>query len=155
MRPLPPIPHDRPIVWQQLAQELGGSYLPGDFFTPESLRLTIPPWEIQVAPEPTSLIPITCLRATCQRRRAFFFHLERTNQGTALATNHIAFAQSLLDLPAYREALLTERFTLELEPSVLRCESFGHIADRERLLRLIEIVAETLQRLRDLRLIEG
>ena len=43
----------------------------------------------------------------------------------------------------------------ELGPGLLWCDTYGIVTEQARLIRLIEIVAETLQRLRDLRLIEG
>ena len=98
---------------------------------------------------------MTRVSAECVLRKAFVFHLERTNQGTMLATSHPIFAESVLALPGFREALLSERFTLELGPDLLWCDTYGIVTERERLIRLIEIVAETLQRLRDFRLIEG
>ena len=110
---------------------------------------------VRVEVEPTSVIPMTRVSAECALRKAFFFHLERTNQGTMLATSHAGFAESVLALPGYREALLSERFTLELGPGLLWCDTYGIVTERERLIRLIEIVAETLQRLRDFRLLEG
>ncbi|WP_395089138.1 hypothetical protein [Armatimonas sp.] len=115
----------------------------------------MPPWTVRVEVEPTSVIPMTRVSAECVLRKAFFFHLERTNRGTMLATSHTGFAESVLALPGYREALLYERFTLELGPGLLWCDTYGIVTERERLIRLIEIVAETLQRLRDFRLIEG
>ena len=141
--------------WQQLVEQLAGEYIPGELFTHEQVRIPVPPWTVRIEVEPTSLIPTTRVSATCTLRRTFFLHLERTNQGTMLATSHPIFAESLLVLPGYREALLAERFTLEMGPGLLWCDVFGVVTDGQRLTRLIEIVAETLQRLRDLRLIEG
>ena len=143
------------MSWQQIAVQLAGQYLPGDFFSREHISVPVPPWTVRVEVEPTSLIPMTRVSAECSLRRAFCFRLERTNRGTELATSHPLFAESLLALPGYREALLSERFTLELGPGLLWCDAFGIVTEQERLIRLIEIVAETLQRLRDLRLIEG
>ncbi len=141
--------------WIQVAKYFAGEYLSGDFFTHEEIRVPIPPWTVRVEVEPTSVIPMTRVSAECALRKAFFFHLERTNRGTMLATSHTGFAESVLALPGFREALLAERFTLELGPGLLWCDAYGIVTERERLIRLIEIVAETLQRLRDFRLIEG
>ena len=140
--------------WAKVAREFAGEYIPGDLFTHEQVRIPIPPWIVRIEVEPTSLIPTTRISAACTLRRTFFLHLERTNQGTLLATSHPIFAESLLALPGYREALLAERFTLELGPGLLWCDVFGVVTENQRLTRLIEVVAETLQRLRDLRLIE-
>lgn len=98
---------------------------------------------------------MTRVGAACVLRKPFAFRLERTNQGTELATSHALVAESLLALPGYREALLSERFVLELGPGLLTCDTYGVVTEQERLIRLIEIVAETLQRLRDFRVIEG
>jgi hypothetical protein len=136
-----------------VAHVLGGEYTCGSFFDRDALRVPVPPWQLVIELEPTSLIPITRVRADCRGRRAFFLHLDRTNQGTTLTTSHSVFAESLLTLPAYREVLLAERFTLELEPRQLTCDTYGVVIEQERLIRLIEIVAETLQRLRGLRLL--
>ena len=141
-------------MWHRVGEELGGQYFPGDMFSYGALTVPIPPWIVRIEVEPTSLIPTTRISAACTLRRTFFLHLERTNQGTLLATSHPIFAESLLALPGYREALLAERFTLELGPGLLWCDVFGVVTENQRLTRLIEVVAETLQRLRDLRLIE-
>jgi hypothetical protein len=141
--------------WQEVATNLAGEYVPGDFFVREQIRVPVPPWVIHVEIEPTSLIPMTRLSAECTRRRAFCLQLERSSGGTVVTTSHALFAESLLSLEGYREALLTERFTLTLEPGALSCETYGVVTEPERLVRLIEIVAETLQRLRDLSLIRG
>lgn len=137
-----------------MAHALGGEYTCGSFFDRDTLRVPVPPWQLVVELEPTSLIPLTRVRADCRGRRAFYLHVDRTNQGTALATSHSVFVEGLLTLPGYREALLAERFTLELGPRQLTCDTYGVVAESERLIRLIEIVAETLQRLRELRLLE-
>jgi hypothetical protein len=34
-------------------------------------------------------------------------------------------AESWLELPGYREALLSKRFVLELGPGLLTCDTFG------------------------------
>jgi hypothetical protein len=141
--------------WIQIADHFAGQYVPGDFFVREHLLVSIPPWQVRVEVEPTSLIPMTRVSAECTLRRAFCFRLERTNRGTELATSHPLFAESLLALPGYREALLSERFVLELGPGLLWCDTYGIVTEQARLIRLIEIVAETLQRLRDLRVIDG
>lgn len=137
-----------------MAQALGGEYTRGSFFDRDTLRVPVPPWQLLVELEPTSLIPLTRIRADCRGRRAFYLQLDRTNQGTTLATSHGLFAEALLALPAYREALLAERFTLELGPRQLTCDTYGAVGDSERLIRLIEIMAETLQRLREFRLLQ-
>ena len=142
-------------MWHLVAEELGGQYFPGDMFSHGALEVPVPPWTVRIEVEPTSLIPTTRVSAECTLRRTFFLHLERTNQGTMLATSHPIFAESLLALPGYCQALLAERFTLELGPGLLWCDVFGVVTESQRLTRLIEVVAETLQRLRDLRLIEG
>lgn len=54
-----------------------------------------------------------------------------------------------------REAVISERFSLELRRGQLRCQLWGAVAEPKRLVQLIELVAETLQRLRDLGLAEG
>lgn len=141
--------------WVETAKLLGGFHQSGDFFVRDAVQIPVPPWTVHVEVEPTSVIPMTRVSAECVLRMAFFFHLERTNQGTMLATSHAGFAESVLALPGFREALLSERFTLELGPGLLWCDTYGIVTERERLIRLIEIVAETLQRLRDFRLIEG
>lgn len=151
--PLLPLPPES--AWEQVAQALAGEYFPGDTFTPERLEISVPPWKLHVDIEPTSLIPTTRVSATCTQRRTFYFHLERSTQGTELATSHAIIAQSLLALPGYRDALLKERFILELRPGFLWCDTYGIVGDSQQLIRLIEIVAETLQRLRDLRIIES
>ncbi|WP_395141071.1 hypothetical protein, partial [Armatimonas sp.] len=86
-------------IWQNIAVEIAGQYLPGDFFDREHITIPIPPWTVRVEVEPTSLIPMTRVSAECTLRKAFFFHLERTNQGTMLATSHAGFAESVLALP--------------------------------------------------------
>jgi hypothetical protein len=144
-------PHEP--AWRQVARSLGGEYTSGDFFHRDTLRVPVPPWQLLVEIEPTSLIPLTRLRASCTVRRAFFLHLERTNQGTVLATSHLIFAESVLALPGYREALLSERFTLQLEPHQLICDTYGVVTEYGRLIQLIEVVAETLQRLHEFQLV--
>jgi hypothetical protein len=88
-------------------------------------------------------------------RKPFIFRIVWMNHGAELATSHAIVAESLLALPGYREALLSERFVLELGSGLLTCDTYGVMTEQARLIRLIEIVAETLQRLRDFRVIEG
>lgn len=141
--------------WAALAQELGGTYHVGGIFEPEALTVSVPPWHLVLTIEMSTPPLRTRVQAHYLPRRAFWFSLARDREGTLVTTSDPAVALDLIEDMGYRRALLSEYFTLTLAQGTVCCDVLGTLSDKTRLLRLLELVAEALQRLRDLGVVEG
>ena len=145
----------REAHWAELAQELGGTYHVGGIFEPECLTVSVPPWHLVLTIEMSTPPLRTRVQTHYLPRRSFWFSLERDHEGTYVTTSDPVVALDLIEDVGYRRALRSEYFSLTLAQGAVSCDVLGTLDDKARLLRLLELVAETLQRLRDLGAVEG
>jgi hypothetical protein len=139
------------VLWAKIAREFGGRYTPGGLFQQEALCIPLPPGQVRLFLDPITLLTTTVLEVDCLVQTGFFLQIEHSSEGSQIACSHLQKLKELLALPAYQQALCSECFVLEVGRRGLRCTT----QEEARLIRLIEIVAETLQRLNDLQILES
>ena len=159
------------LVWRALADSVGGTFQPGDFWTPDRLVLVCAPWTLTL--EQTAVAaPLTLASATFFPKTPFRLRLLRGEflrplSGIDLApldahgpaffgTSRLTasdpdLARQLFSRTALRSQLVAEpHLALDISHGQLRLTLGGHVHETDRLVALLTLSAELLHRLSEL-----
>jgi hypothetical protein len=157
-------------VWRQFAEEIDAQYLGGDRQRPESITARVEPWNVILTIDTSGDIASSQLEAHYVSVDGFTFAIRRVN-GIHVGMSLESFEQDFtavgsqptrvrqivandairLYLSAERDiGLRATRLTLPNRMTRLTCHVAGVIDSPERLLSLFELMAETLQHLREI-----
>ena len=161
----------REALWRDVAASIGGSFAPGDFWTPDAVLLESSGWTLRlcqdrvdspltlVEADPVLIRPVrlTLLRGEFARRWRGIDLAPRALYGPAffggcqLLSADPALARDLFDSPGLRSRLMKEpHAALSVRPGALRLAALGDPGEKPRLIGRIALALEILQRLREL-----
>ena len=159
------------LAWRTLADSVGGTFEPGDFWSPDRLVLFSAPWTLTLS-QTAVAAPLTVVSAGVFLRHPLRLRLLRGeflrpgagidlaplalggpafHSTSRLTASDPARAHQIFSSPALRRQLVAEpHLALDLSSGALRLALSGHIDEKDRLVRLLATAAELLQRLSDL-----
>ena len=161
----------REILWREVAASVGGAFVPGDFWTPDTVTLENSSWKIRLRQElvefPLTLVEADLILTRPVRLTLLRGEFTRSWKGIDLAPRPIhgpafysgcqltasdpALARDLFSRPGLRAQLLKEpHLALDLRPGALRLAATGALDEKPRLIALLATAVELLQRLREL-----